>query len=64
MTMQKNRRLIAVPNVLRDQTVPNTLGGRRETPVARTRLQLPVRTIAIWVGAAIALLYLLLGGRS
>lgn len=59
--MQKNRRLIALPNVLRDQTEPNTLGGMRAAPASVRRIQLPVRAIALAAGVVIAILVILLG---
>jgi hypothetical protein len=61
MTMRGNRQSVALPNVLREQTAPNTLSGMRTAPVVTRREQLPVRGIAIGVGAAIALLLVLLG---
>jgi hypothetical protein len=64
MTMQKNRPLIAVPNVLRDQTLPNQLGGMRQAtaaPVRTARRRLPIRAIAVVAAAALAVLWILIG---
>ena len=55
MTQPQNQGLKALPNVLRDQTVPNTLGGvGAPRPVARRRAPLRV-PVAAAVGLALAL---------
>lgn len=70
MTMQKNQPLHALPNVLREQTTPNTLRGMRQEPASGRRPTLgsfpalPIRTIAIAVGVAIALALVWLGRAS
>ena len=70
MTMQKNQQLRALPNVLREQTVPNTLRGMRQEPASGRRASLPalpalpIRTIAIAAGVAVALALVLLGRAS
>jgi hypothetical protein len=46
-TFEKNRPLVAVPNVLSSQTTPNTLGGVHAAPVRAMRLGPSVRTIAV-----------------
>ncbi len=67
MTIQKNRPLIALPNVLRDQTVPNTLGGVRPPPDATARPRPSARpapsarAVALGVGIVIALAWILMG---
>ena len=60
MTMQKNQPLHTLPNVLREQTVPNTLRGMRQEPVSR-RSALPISTLALVLGAAVALALILIG---
>jgi hypothetical protein len=50
----KNQALKALPNVLHDQTIPNTLGGI-SPPMAPARRQLPVSSLAIGAGVLIAL---------
>ncbi len=63
--MQKNQRLVAIPNVLRDQTIPNRLGGMglahapAVAPARRTGL--PIALMAILIGAAIALAIVVMG---
>ena len=64
MTMQKNRQLIALPNVLREQTAPNTLRGMRQDPAPTSRQILSIPTIALVVGAAVALALILFGRQS
>jgi hypothetical protein len=59
--MQKNQRLIALPNVLRDQPVPNRLGKLGPAPIQTTRLRLPWRPLAILAGFAVAAALLLIG---
>jgi hypothetical protein len=58
MASMQNQALQALPNVLHDQTVPNSLGGvTQPRPVARRRV--PVRTLttaAVVLAALVALL--------
>ena len=61
MTMQKNQPLHALPNVLREQTVPNTLRGMRQEPMSSRRSALPISTLALVLGAAVALAVILIG---
>lgn len=63
MTLQKNRQLIALPNVLRDQTMPNRLVGMgpATVPVRTARSRLPIRALAIVAAGVIALLFILIG---
>ncbi len=59
MTFQQNRSITAQPNVLSDQTVPNTLSGVSDPgTVARRRLPAlaPVAVWAVVVAAAVAAL--------
>jgi hypothetical protein len=63
VTSTANQVLDALPNVLRDQRVPNTLGGIGP-PVPAPKLRLPVRALAIVavaVAAVIAFLVLRTG---
>jgi hypothetical protein len=64
MTMQKNRPLIALPNVLRDQTVPNTLRGMRQESAPVRRPFLSLGMIAVAIAAAIAVLLIWIGRVS
>ena len=51
MPPPKNQRLEALPNVLRNQTVPNRLGGRGPDARPVARVSIPVRrVIAIAIG--------------
>jgi len=61
MTMQKNRQLIAIPNVLRDQTAPNSLGGLRPPPARAVRPRLRLRAIAFFAAGVLALTLVLMG---
>ena len=50
----KNQRLEALPNVLRNQTIPNRLGGHGAEPRQVARVTLPVRrVIAMAIGLAV-----------
>jgi ABC-type enterobactin transport system permease subunit len=66
MAMQKNQRLVAIPNVLRDQTVPNRLRGmgRATEPFVTPSRRLPVGLIAVLVGIAVAMALALFGRAS
>ena len=68
MTSMPNPTLKALPNVLHDQTVPNTLGGLRVTaPAARFRAPTAAIVVVLAVTSAAALLMAvvaLLMGRS
>jgi hypothetical protein len=65
MTMKQNRQLIAIPNVLRDQTAPNTLSGMHDNaarqPARAPRRRLPVGTVSAVIGIGILVALLLLG---
>jgi hypothetical protein len=58
MTMQKNRPLVAIPNVLSNETLPNRLRGMgmAHAPTVSTtrRTAPPVALVAALIGAAIA----------
>ena len=64
MTFQQNRSITAQPNVLSDQTVPNTLSGFSDpNMIARRRLP-AVAPVAVWavvVAAAVAALLVVAG---
>ena len=59
--MQKNQRLIALPNELRDQPVPNRLGKLGPAPIRTSRINLPLRPLAILAGFAVAAALILIG---
>ncbi len=65
MTMQQNRPLVAIPNVLRDETIPNRLAGmgmaHAPTVTTARRSGLPIALMAILIGAAIALAVVVTG---
>jgi hypothetical protein len=61
MTLPRHRPQAALPNVLRNQTVPNTLGDRHAEPAQVARLTLPWRPIAIAVAGLIVLASFLTG---
>ena len=52
MTFQQNQAITAVPNVLRDQTVPNTLAGFSD-PAAIVRRAGPSSASVVRVGALV-----------
>lgn len=56
--------LVAIPNRLRGETIPNTLGGMRATAVPSSRVHLPLGKIAIVIAGAIAVIWALLGRAS
>ena len=58
-TPMKNRALKGLPNVLHDQTIPNTLGGV-SPPRAPARRRIPASSLAIGAGVLIALALALL----
>ena len=63
MTGVQNQALKALPNVLRDQTIPNTLGGiGLPRPASRSRL--PVGALAAAAVVILAGLAILLGRLS
>lgn len=68
MTSMPNPILTTLPNVLHDQTIPNTLGGLRVTaPAARFRAPTAAIVVVLAVSSAAALLLAvvaLLAGRS
>lgn len=61
MTSMQKRPDVALPNVLRVQTVPNTLGGVRSTGPA-SRRKLPVRALIVAVVVILGALAVI-GGR-
>jgi hypothetical protein len=61
----RNQRLEAIPNVLRNQTIPNRLGGRSADPVQVSRLAIPSRSaIAIALATGLVVFLGLLVGRA
>jgi hypothetical protein len=66
MTMQQNRPLVAIPNVLRDETVPNRLRGMgpASAPTVVRRSGLPVALAALVIGGVVALVLVLAGHAS
>ncbi len=61
MTLKQNEPLVAIPNVLRNQTAPNTLGGRRAAPAPAARLTVPLRTIITVLVGLVVLASFLIG---
>jgi hypothetical protein len=59
--MRQNQQLIALPNVLRDQPVPNRLGKLGPAPIETSRVRLPWRSLAILLGFAVAATLILIG---
>lgn len=54
MTPRRNQQLEALPNVLRNQTIPNRLGGRGADPLPVARLTIPIRrVVAIIIGIVV-----------
>jgi hypothetical protein len=66
MAMQKNRPLVAIPNVLRDQTVPNRLRGmgRATEPFVAQSRRSPVGIVAMLIGIAVAVALVIFGRGS
>lgn len=65
MTSLQNQSLVALPNVLRDQTVPNTLGGvGAPKPAARRRPMSVSRAAAGVIVAAVLATVLALLARA
>jgi len=68
MTMQKNRPLVAIPNVLSNETIPNRLRGMgmahapSAAPARGTGL--PVALLAVAIGVATAVILVLVGKGS
>ncbi len=57
MTSMRNQALEALPNVLQNQTIPNTLGGLGpSSPPARPRLPAGALVAAVAVILAVALM--------
>lgn len=57
MTPMSNPLLTTLPNVLHDQTIPNTLGGLRvAAPVARFRAPTAAIVVVLAISSAAALL--------
>jgi hypothetical protein len=59
MASTQNQPLKALPNVLHDQTVPNTL-GRMGPPRAAPRRRAPVRVLAASAGVVLAVVVAIL----
>ncbi len=57
----KNQRLEALPNVLRNQTVPNRLGGRGAEPPQVARLSIPVRQVIAFAIGLVVVVALVVG---
>ena len=67
MAPRPNRRLIAMPNILRNQTTPNTLSSMRADPAATARparRPFPAGFALLLVGIAVAVLLILLDRLS
>jgi hypothetical protein len=66
MTMQKNRPLVAIPNVLRNETVPNRLRGMgiATAPAVVRRSGLPVGLAALVIGGVVAVAWFLVWQTS